>query len=161
MTLGTICEQCWPRGCEQAERLEKDVLISIKKFLDANEPIVVEVGPELHDLAVVTMESYRSALRAMGKSAAKACPVPGQDLEAQLAGLETSLANDAMPKVIRQTQVQVEEQLNRWGSLTAEHLKSKADEVKDLLIMMAQHGRVGRRAGRTLQQPVHGIDDAI
>jgi diguanylate cyclase (GGDEF)-like protein len=136
-----------------AERLEKDVLISIKKYLDSNEPIVVEVGAESSDLASVTIESYRSALRAMGKSAVQACPAPGQELEAGLAGLEASLSNDPMPKVVKQTEVLVEEQLNRWGSLTAEHLRSKADEVKDLLLMMARTAEsVGERDERYASQ---------
>ncbi len=121
-------------------------MISIKKFLDSKEPIKVEREPELNDLVTVTMESYRSVLRAIGKSAAQVCPAPGQELEAGLAGLEASLCKDAMPKVIRQTQVQVEAQLSRWGSVTAEHLKSKTDEVKDLLVMLARTAEsVGER----------------
>jgi diguanylate cyclase len=95
------------------------------------------------------MESYRSVLRTIGVSAAQACPAPGQELEAGLAGLEASLGNNVMPKVVRQTQIQVEEQLHRWGLLTAEHLKSQADEVKDLLIMLARTAEsVGERDQR-------------
>jgi diguanylate cyclase (GGDEF)-like protein len=124
-------------------------LISIKKYLDSNEPIAVEVEPESNELVTVTMESYRSVLRAIGKSAVQACPAPGQDLEQALTGLATSLSNDAMPKAVKQTQVQVEERLNRWGLLTAEHLKSKADEVRDLLIMLARTAEsVGERDQR-------------
>lgn len=128
-------------------------MISIKKYLDSNEPIVVEVEPELNALVTVTMESYRSVLRAIGKSAVQACPAPGQDLEAGLAGLASSLSDNAGPKVIKQTQVQAEAQLQRWGSLTAEHLKSKADEVKDLLIMVARTAEsVGERDQRYASQ---------
>lgn len=133
----------------EAKRLENDVLISIKKYLDSNERIAIEVEPELNDLVTVTMESYRSVLRAIGKSAVQACPAPGLDLEQALTGLATSLSNDAMPKAVKQTQSQVEAQLNRWGSLTAEHLKSKADEVRDLLIMLARTAEsVGERDQR-------------
>jgi diguanylate cyclase (GGDEF)-like protein len=124
-------------------------LISIKKYLDSNESVAVEVVPESNDLVTMTMESYRSVLRAIGKSAVQACPAPGQDLEQSLAGLATSLSNDAMPKAVKQTQIQVEERLNRWGSLTAEHLKTKADEVRDLLIMLARTAEsVGERDQR-------------
>lgn len=127
-------------------------MISIKKFLDSDARVAFE-EPELSELVTVTMESYRSVLRAIGKSAVRACPAPGQDLEQALTGLATSLANDAEPKVIKQTQTQVEEQLNRWGSLTADHLKSKADEVKDLLILLARTAEsVGERDGRYSNQ---------
>ena len=99
------------------------------------------------------MESYRSVLLAIGESAVQACPAPGQELEAGLAGLEASLAKDVVPKFVKQTQVRVEEQLHRWGSLTAQHLKSKADEVKDLLIMMAHTAEsVGERDERYASQ---------
>ena len=126
-----------------------DAMISIKKFLDLHESIVFEQEPELNELGTVTMESYRSVLRAIGKSAVQACPATGQDLEAGLACLEASLSDNAVPKVVEQTQFQVEEQLNRWGSQTAEHLKAKADEVKDLLIMLARTAEsVGERDQR-------------
>ena len=77
-------------------------MISIKKYLESNESHVpIDDGPDLSDLVTVTMESYRSVLRAIGKSAVQACPAPGQDLEQSLAGLATSLSNDAMPKAVK------------------------------------------------------------
>jgi diguanylate cyclase (GGDEF)-like protein len=137
----------------RAKKLETDALISIKKYLDSNEPIASDDGPELNDLVTVTMESYRSVLRAFGKSAVHACPAPGQELEAGLAGLATSLSKDTAPKAIKQTQIQAEQQLSRWGSLTAEHLKAKADEVKDLLMILARTAEsVGERDQRYSSQ---------
>ena len=129
-------------------------MISIKKYLDANDlHVVLEDAPDLSDLVTVTMESYRSVLRAFGKSAIQACPAPGQELEAGLAGLATSLTKDAQPQVVKQTQVKAEEQLNRWGSQTAEHLKSKADEVKDLLMILARTAEsLGERDQRYASQ---------
>jgi diguanylate cyclase (GGDEF)-like protein len=125
-------------------------LISIKKYLDAKDsPTPIEDGPDLGDMAAVTMESYRSVLRAVGKSAVQACPAPGQELEQALTGLAGSLARDVTPKVVMQTEGQVEQELQKWGSLTAGHLKSKADEVKDLLMMLARTAEsVGERDQR-------------
>jgi diguanylate cyclase (GGDEF)-like protein len=128
-------------------------LISIKKYLDSKEHIAFEDGPDLSDLVTVTMESYRSVLRAVGKSAVQACPAPGQDLEQALTGLAGTLSKDTMPKAVEQTQVQVEQELQKWGSLTAGHLKSKADEVKDLLMMLARTAEsVGERDQRYSSQ---------
>lgn len=112
-------------------------LISIKKYLDTDAPAPSVGEPESNELLTVTMDSYRSALRAIGKSAVQACPAPGRDLEQGLANLETRLSSDTLPKVVKQTQEQVEDQLQKWGSVTAEHLKGKADEVKELLIVLA------------------------
>ena len=125
-------------------------MISIKKYLDAKDsPPPIEDGPDLGDMAAVTMESYRSVLRAVGKSAVQACPAPGQELEQALTGLAGSLARDVTPKVVMQTEGQVEQELQKWGSLTAGHLKSKADEVKDLLMMLARTAEsVGERDQR-------------
>jgi diguanylate cyclase (GGDEF)-like protein len=140
--------------------VEKDAMISIKKFLDADKPIAFEQQRDLNGLAAVTMEAYRSVLRAIGRSAVQACPLPGQDLEAGLAELEGPLSIDTMPTVVKQTQARVEEQLNRWGSQTEEHLKSKADEVKDLLLMLASTAvSVGERDQRYATQFTTFITD--
>ena len=48
-------------------------MISLKKYLD------METDPS--DLANALLESYRSALLAMGKSGARACPAVGADLQ--------------------------------------------------------------------------------
>jgi len=112
-------------------------LISIKKFLDRNVLAVAEDEPEQEDLLRVTMDSYRAALRAIGKSAVRACFFPGRELEQGLAILEKSLSPETHPADVKKVQNQVEEQLHRWGGFTADYLKSQADEVKELLIMLA------------------------
>lgn len=128
-------------------------MISIKKYLDRDAPAAVAEDPETSELLTVTMESYRSVLRAIGESAVRACPAPGRDLEQGLAGLEGRLTNDAAPKVVKQTQAEAESQLQRWGGLTANHLKTKADEVKELLIMLARTAEsVGERDQRYANQ---------
>lgn len=130
-------------------------MISIKKFLNSNEPIKAAHEQELGEPATVTMDSYRSVLRAIGKSAVLVCPAPGQELETELAGLAATLSKDAMPDEIKQIQVKIIAELGRWGSLTAEHLKAKTDEVKDLLVMLAHTAEsVGERDQRYAGQLV-------
>jgi hypothetical protein len=72
----------------------------------------------------------------MGKSAVHACPAPGHDLEQTLASVEARLSTSVPPEVLKESQEQVEAELDKWGSLTAAHLRGKADEVKELLIML-------------------------
>ncbi len=124
-------------------------MISIKQFLNSAEPLKLNNQPEADDLVTVTIDSYRSVLRAIGKSAVQVCPAPGHELDAGLAGLEASLSKGARPKAIRWIEIQVEALLTRWGSLTAEHLKAKTDEIKDLLVMLARIAEsVGERDQR-------------
>src|SRR4051812_24339612 len=88
-------------------------------------------------LLLATVKSYRSALQAIGKSGAQACPSVGADLQQALATLEPRLAGNLTPSVIMETEVRVEEALQRWGGRSEDYFKSKAKEVKELLIVMA------------------------
>lgn len=112
-------------------------MISLKKYLDM-EPDKCPSAPGSNDLFLVVLESYRSALLAMGNSGARSCPATGSDLYHALAGLERRLFVKLTEPLIKQTQTQVEEELRQWGECTAGYLKSKANEVKELLILIAR-----------------------
>ena len=133
-------------------------MISIKKFLDNRAPGVEVAEPELNelheetvanDLLAVTMESYRSTLRAIVTSATEACPGTAHNLEQGIAGVEGRLAVEAAPEMVEQVRQRVEALLLQWGRLTADHLRGKADEVKELLVMLARTAEsVGERDQR-------------
>jgi diguanylate cyclase (GGDEF)-like protein len=128
-------------------------LISIKKYLDGQQSVLTHEAPEAGELLTATMDSYRSALRAIGKSAVQACAAPGRELERGLADLESELSLNIAPRLVQQTQEQVDECLHRWGCLTAEHLKSKADDVRELLMVLARTAEsVGERDQRYATQ---------
>ena len=138
-------------------------MISLKKYLDMdpNEPPKKDVAkdagdatkaanaskkdakkqssktPGLGDLSTVVLESYRSALLAMGESGAHACPAVGSDLQQKLAGLESGLGETLTSAIVSETETHVEESLLRWGESTAEYLKTKTNEVKELLVVLA------------------------
>jgi diguanylate cyclase (GGDEF)-like protein len=99
------------------------------------------------------MESYRSTLRTIGRSAVAACPAPGRELERDLSSLEEKLAGGATTGAVKKIQERVDFALERWGSATAEHLKGKTDEVKELLIMLSRTAEaVGERDQRYAAQ---------
>lgn len=133
-------------------------MISIKKFLDKQAPGTEVAEPELSelleeamasDLLSVTMESYRSTLRTIVTSATEACPGTAHNLEEGIAGVEGRLAVEATPEMVEQVRQRVEALLLQWGRLTADHLKGKADEVKELLVMLARTAEsVGERDQR-------------
>jgi diguanylate cyclase (GGDEF)-like protein len=128
-------------------------LISIKKYLDRDDPAVTVAEPEPDELLAVTMESYRAALRAIGSNAVKACPAPGRELQQGLTALESSLSAGVTAKAVKLTQDEAEERLARWGSATAEYLKDQADEVKELLLLLAGTAEsVGERDQRYAEQ---------
>jgi diguanylate cyclase (GGDEF)-like protein len=128
-------------------------LISLKKFLDTKGRTTALDEPELHDLLAATVESYRSALRTMGASALEACSAPGRDLQGDLADLERHIDLDETVDAVKHTQAHVEVALRRWGTATADHLDGKADEVKELLIMLARTAEsIGERDQRYVSQ---------
>src|SRR5271166_3964333 len=128
-------------------------MISLKKYLDtdAGQPYISEPDPS--ELLAAALKSYRSALLAMGKSGARACPVVGSDLRQNLARLESRLSCDLTPFLVQETETQVEEHLQKWGSHTEEYFKAKANDVKELLIVLARTAEsLGERDQRYANQ---------
>lgn len=113
-------------------------MISIRKYLYSDQPGVVAAEPENGQYLAISMECYRALMCAIGKSAVQICPALGEDLESNLNGLQRRLGVGHSPESIQRTQNQVEIQLQEWGARTAEHFKTLADEVKELLIALAK-----------------------
>ena len=113
-------------------------MISLKKYLDmdADQPYAGEPDPS--ELLAAILKAYRSALLAVGRSGVRACPAVGSDLQQHLAGLENRLSSSLTPSRVKETQAQVEEQLELWGGHSAEYFKAKANDVKELLIVLAR-----------------------
>jgi diguanylate cyclase (GGDEF)-like protein len=113
-------------------------LISLKKYLDMGSDKPRSSDPAANDLFLVMLESYRSALLAMGNGGARACVVTGSNLHHALASLERRLFAKLTVPLIKETETQVEGELQQWGESTAEYFKTKANEVKELLILIAR-----------------------
>src|SRR4030095_13473318 len=77
-------------------------------------------------------------LRGISKSSVQACPAVNADLRSHLARLEQALDGDITPKMVKSNESQVEQQLADWGARTSEYFKAKANEVKELLIVLAR-----------------------
>ena len=123
-------------------------MISLKKYLEMQpQPLPPEPPPPAPEPIIplpqadplpVTLECFRSALLAIGKSAVQGCPALGIELDKSLQGLEKLLAENSGSESVRQIESQLETLLQQWGERTAEHFKTKADEVKELLIALAR-----------------------
>lgn len=113
-------------------------MISIKKYLDLDSNGVNkcrEAGPD--ELLALTLNSYRSALTAMGNCRAQVCPALGSDLQRGLMGLAERLFNKVTPPVVKETEERIEEQLQQWGGRTAEYFRERANDVKEILMVLA------------------------
>jgi diguanylate cyclase (GGDEF)-like protein len=126
------------------------MLISLKKYLemstsvDLPEPDTAE--PQANDAFSTVIVCYRAALSAIGRSAVEGCPVLGVPLEDGLQPLRHRLSFDVTSPSLQKTQKQVEFQLKEWAGRTARHLKKKADEARELLIILAKTAEsVGNR----------------
>ncbi len=113
-------------------------VISLKKYLDADNRQSTPQAAADDPLLTTALDCYRSALLAVGRNAVVGSPALGMELEHGLQGLEKRLSVNPTPESIQWAQSQVEIQLQEWGNRTADHLKAKADEVKELLIALAK-----------------------
>jgi diguanylate cyclase (GGDEF)-like protein len=126
-------------------------VISLKKYLDMELTCTSEADPD--ELLKATLECYCSALLVMGKSGDRACPALGSDLQRGLANLERRLSHNVTPALVRSTGKHVEEQLQQWGDHTAEYFKAKANDVKELLLVLARTAEsMGERDQRYTSQ---------
>lgn len=108
-------------------------MISLKKYLDMD--FANDQGST--ELLAAVLEAYRAALLTMGKNAGRASPGVGSDLQKNLASLETRLSDEVTPSLVKQTEQKVEDELQQWASRNAEYFKAKANEVKELLVVLA------------------------
>jgi len=113
-------------------------VISIKKYLDLESSELNkyrEAGPD--GLLALMLDSYRSALTAMGGCGAQACPALGPDLQQGLMGLADHLSKKITAPVVKETEERVKEHLQQWGGQAAGYFQERAGEVKEILMVLA------------------------
>ena len=109
-------------------------MISLKKYLDMDTS--GEQG--LSELLAAMLQCYRSLLLATAKCGVRACPPVGGDLEKNLNHLNNQLSDEVTPPRLKKTQGQAEAELEQWAARNAEYFKAKANEVKELLVVLAR-----------------------
>jgi diguanylate cyclase (GGDEF)-like protein len=82
----------------------------------------------------------------MGHSGAQACAHLGSGIERSLLSLGERVSAEPSAALLRQTREQVEQELRQWGESAAEYFKSKAGEVRELMMALARTAEsVGER----------------
>ena len=107
-------------------------MISIKRYLDSGS------GPSQPGVAVSMLDAYLSALTAMGICAGLACPSAGDGLRRALTGLGLGLSDTAGPELVASTEALVTQELQQWGDQAEASLQQKANDVKELLVILAR-----------------------
>lgn len=111
-------------------------MISLKKYIDrddnARQAEAIQVSTDL--------------LRVMGESGAQACPPLGEELQAQVTGLQQRLKSDPEPAAVGRTNGEAQTVLRAWGERASDYYKGKATEVRELMLVVAQAAEsVGER----------------
>lgn len=89
------------------------------------------------ELVAPIIGAYRSALTAIGLSAAAACPPASEGLLRTLTALGQELTEDTDPRQVSSTEARVTQALQAWGSKAQDDLQQRTDAVKELLVVIA------------------------
>ncbi|MGB6687109.1 MAG: diguanylate cyclase [Terracidiphilus sp.] len=129
-------------------------MISLKKYLDQPETEPVRNGKvDAKELLLAAIAAYCSSLREIGSASVDACPILGEELKQGLRKIDDGLEAGATREKLETAEREVQAQLRNWGRRTARHYQQKADEVKEILIVMARTAEgVGERDQRCANQ---------
>ena len=103
-------------------------MISLKKHIEAR----------TEDSVRALSESYRASLTAVGDGAVQICPALGENFQRDLLKLRDQLHPETAPETVSDTGKQVEEELRKWGENASEYLQQTADQVKEIMLIVAQ-----------------------
>jgi diguanylate cyclase (GGDEF)-like protein len=128
----------------------KNPMISLKKYLEESPSQSNRREPvDARDLLPVAIAAYCSSVREMGSASVDACPALGQELKRGLGKIDDRIAAATSSEELEAAERDVQAQLKDWGRRTALHFKEKADEVKEILLVMARTAEgVGERDQR-------------
>jgi diguanylate cyclase (GGDEF)-like protein len=117
------------------------------------ERIAEPQAAEGKSLFATALGAYRSALQEFGNCSLDVCPALGDELKQQMQRVAERLTPSVAPEGILAADGNIRQQLRDWGKRTALHYRQKADEVKGILIVMANTAEsVGERDQRCAQQ---------
>jgi diguanylate cyclase (GGDEF)-like protein len=114
-------------------------VISLKKYMDMDSDELKRHRDATPDeLLSLTLDSYRSALEAMGSCGVQTCSALGPDLQRGLMVAAERLAKKLTAPIVKETEEQIKEQLQQWGGRTAEYFQQRAGDVKEILMVLAR-----------------------
>lgn len=141
------------RWAASAEGAFEVAMISLKRYLEGEAPVVEEPEASVDGLLEAMLRAYGAAMGAMGNCSLDACPGIGDGLKQRMGGLSAELSAAMGMAALQATDRGVQDGLQEWGRDAARHFRDKAAEVKELLLTMARTGEaVGARDQRCAGQ---------
>lgn len=130
-------------------------MISIKKYLDMVPGTDSRSATPDSGIVSALVQSYRSAITAIGNNGASACPAVGSELQQSLSGLQNRFNEELSPGLIQEIGRQLAQQLDVWGGRASQYFRSETDQIKNLLFTMARAAEsMGSRDHRHSEQMV-------
>jgi len=131
-------------------------MISIKKYLDMSADDSKRQLSMPPGLLAAALKAYRSTVLAMAQYAATACPASGRELQAYLIKVGNTFTPGLNPHSLEESGIDIEKQLHIWSNQTVQHLNKTANEVREILLVLAKTGedvceRDQRYAGKFIE----------
>ncbi len=124
-------------------------MISLKRYLEQADAVPEPDGKAGGAAGMALASAYRSVLDDMGQASTQVCPHVGNELERALRESAERVDAGAPPAAIAQTQSAVHSALTEWTRRTTAHYRTKAQEIKDILLTMT---RVAQSVGERDEQ---------
>ncbi|HVW07574.1 MAG TPA: GGDEF domain-containing protein [Bryobacteraceae bacterium] len=102
-------------------------MISLRRQIDEN----------TQQLLDATQKAYHAALTSMGVNAERALPGVEFPLATNLAVLRSRLQTDVGPQTMADAEQAVDGELGQWSASVDRHLKEKANEFREMMLVMA------------------------
>lgn len=115
-------------------------MISLKHYLDfeTTAPEPEEREGDESPQAPALLSAYRSCLNELGGCGMSACPSLGPDLVRRIERILDLVGSEPDLDSIELSEEEVRTLLRDWGKKAARHFEQKAEEVKDLLLVMSR-----------------------
>jgi diguanylate cyclase (GGDEF)-like protein len=129
-------------------------MISLKRYLDSDTPCSQSSEEDLSRGACnALLSAYRSGLAEMAACGVSACPPLAAQLSRGLTRIDEDLGEHPGLAAVMAAENALREALQKWGEQTAQHYEQKAEEVRDLLLVMARTAEsLGHTDNRYAQQ---------
>ena len=128
-------------------------MISLKRHLDFH--------PLKPPDKVAPLDCYLSLLHAAATWGNQACPPVGSELYAGLLQLHEHLAHSGNEKKLAEINREAERELQQWSERSADYLKLKASEVKELMILLARTAETVAARDQNYGQEFAGFSEQL
>ncbi len=126
-------------------------MVSLKPYLDSSEA----------QLVGALVDAYQRLLLATAGCNAELCAQSAGDLSARLHLIEESISTASRPGEVLSAQQGAEEALHAWRDRTQDYLRTKAGEMKDLMMLIAQTAETVAERDQSHNKKLKGLTESL